>query len=737
MPTLGVEPLRLFLHQWDVAGYWRGRAVLCAALLVFYACCHAALIFIGYQLSFDHGTVLALWPATGLLAAILAVTPYRTWPMWLVGAFVGRLSVEVALPGGVGPGSAIGYAINNCIEASVFGLLFRRPLNLSYQLGRPLYGMAAMCIVALIATTLGGLQVMAAAALNLSGSPQILWNFWRTWIIADYLAIILFVPLATWFLLPQTRRIFRWRSNTELLLYGTLTILVAALAVHFIPPDESVSSRATRASLAVMIIAPLLWGAMRFPYPVIGFSLLFFSITSIFGAIHGIGPLAFGADEIVSGMAALQAHILTVVQAGILVAFAVRERHRATEDVEQNRRFQSLVLTLTDRLIAARADELEVRIDEVLADLGDFTNADRVILVQLNHELQQVASMHRWNRDVVPEQTIDLTGRPLGEFRNVIHHIEKSGYVALKNVRQGFGDLPVDVSEELEPIFNVTGSTQSAIYIGLFAGGRLIGCVGCSWTRPGIWWSNELLSLLYLLGQLLANVLQRKNVEQALQNYQDRLRSMATEVSLSEERARRRAAIDLHDGIGQNLAVARMRIGQIMASQPQHSEQWQVARDLIDQALLGTRHVIADLSPAILYELGLVPAIQSLAEHFKLRYGIVCEVVENGEPWIPAEDHKVMLHRNIRELLNNVARHAKADTVTITIEWGDSGLTFEVTDNGVGMELPVEGSRVSLNGGFGLFSVRESVIQANGRFSIVSSPGLGASVQMQVPREAP
>jgi signal transduction histidine kinase len=734
-PRLGIEPLRLFLQEWDLPGYWRSRLLPCSLLLLGYAICHATLVAIGYKLSFEAGSILAIWPSTGLLAAMLALTPYRIWPLWLAGAFIGRLSAEALLPSGAGLGIALGYALNNCLEASVFGWLFRRPLDLSYRLGRPLYGMAALCISALIGTTMGGLQVMAVAALDITGSPQVLWNYWRTWIIADYLAIIQITPLMAWLLLPQTRDRWLQRSTAELLYYCALAILVAALSVYFAPQDDSVSSRATRAALSVIIMLPMLWAALRFPYPVIGISLLLFSVGSIVGATRGIGPLSFGPDDIVAGMAALQAHVLTVVQFGILIAFAVRERHRAIVDVEQNRRFRSLVLTLSDKLVAAGADEVEFRIDEVLGDLGDFTSADRVILVQLNHELQQVASMHRWNRATVPQQTLDMTGRPLSEFSNVMRYIEKKGYVSLQDIRHGFGTLPDAVARELEPIFNVTGSTQSAIHIGLFASGRLIGVVGCSWVKPGVWWSNESLSLLYLLGQLLANVLQRKAVERALQNYQDRLRSMATEVSLSEERARRRAAIDLHDGIGQNLAVARMRIGQILATHSERSDQWQVARDLIDQALLGTRHVISDLSPAILYELGLVPAIQSLAENFKLRHSIDSEVLQSGEPWIPTEDQKVMLHRSVRELLNNVARHAMASAVTINIDWADDQLSLRVADDGVGMTAPLDNDLLLSTGrGFGLFSVREAVIEADGQFAIDSAAGIGTSVKLSVPR---
>ncbi|MGB5354137.1 MAG: ATP-binding protein, partial [Woeseia sp.] len=550
------------------------------------------------------------------------------------------------------------------------------------------------------------------------------------------LAIIAFTPLVTWFLLPQLRERWLRKYSTELPYFIATAFLVSSLAIYAAPLDDSISGNATRAALSVLVASPLLWAALRFPYPVVGFSMLAFVVASIVLARRGFGPLAFASENLVANMSVLQAHILTVVQATILLAFGVRERKRALDDVNQNHRFQSIVLTLSDKLIAASASELEVRIDAVLGDIGEFTNSDRVVLLQLDNEREQVASMHRWNRPSVTEQTIDVTGRKLRDFGNVTRHIEQNGYVALADIRSGFGNLPKAVAEELQPVFNVTGSTQSAIYIGLFTGGRLIGCIGCSWIRPGVWWTNESLSLLYLLGQLLANVLHRKSVELALQSYQDRLRSMASEVSLSEERARRQAAIDLHDGIGQNLAVARMRIGQILASQPEESEQWRVARELIDQALLGTRHVIADLSPAILYELGLVPAIQSLADNFRLMHDIDCEVIETGASWLPSEDQKVMLHRNVRELLSNVARHSKANAVTIRIDWLDKELRIEVADNGIGMDAPADPAALSVSGGFGLFSIRETVIQAGGTFHIDAVAGKGTAVRLRVPQLA-
>jgi signal transduction histidine kinase len=222
--------------------------------------------------------------------------------------------------------------------------------------------------------------------------------------------------------------------------------------------------------------------------------------------------------------------------------------------------------------------------------------------------------------------------------------------------------------------------------------------------------------------------------EKDLEGYQAKLRSMAREISLSEERTRRRAAVDLHDSIGQNLAVARITTGKLLAAKKYDADALHKLQELIDKALRGTRYVIADLSPAVLYELGLVPAIKSLAERFEPTNNVRCNVVERGTPWPLSDDLKVELYRVVRELLNNVSRHADAEAATVTVDWTPAAVDLTVEDNGVGFVSDVNDTNASDMHGFGLFNVREGIQLLGGRISFESSRGIGTRVDISVPR---
>lgn len=223
-------------------------------------------------------------------------------------------------------------------------------------------------------------------------------------------------------------------------------------------------------------------------------------------------------------------------------------------------------------------------------------------------------------------------------------------------------------------------------------------------------------------------------VHDRVADYQSKLRSMAREIALGEERARRRAAVDLHDGIGQNLAVVRMTIGRLLAGGELDERALREARDLVDSALRSMRHVIAELSPAILYELGLGPAIRSLAERFEPANDIRCNVEETGDAWTLPNDLEVELYRMVRELLTNVGKHAEAGTVTIRIDWTEDDVGIAVEDDGVGFDAGA-GRPVGVDyQGFGIFSVREGVHLMGGTLAIDATPGVGTRVRLRVPR---
>jgi len=219
-----------------------------------------------------------------------------------------------------------------------------------------------------------------------------------------------------------------------------------------------------------------------------------------------------------------------------------------------------------------------------------------------------------------------------------------------------------------------------------------------------------------------------------------RLRALATQISLSDESDRRRMSRALHDDVGQPLAVAMMLLG-MMRKTPGTDTQAALKQvsDLISQAIDRARSLEAELSPALLYELGLVQAVEWLAERTQRLHRL--RVTVKGE--LPAEMQvanpaKIIFFQMIRELLNNSVRHARAANawVTITTEANNGDgrmLCAEVRDDGIGFDADAarEGGAA-----MGLFNIQTAMEQMGGRFAISSRPGTGASARLSMPLDS-
>jgi len=209
----------------------------------------------------------------------------------------------------------------------------------------------------------------------------------------------------------------------------------------------------------------------------------------------------------------------------------------------------------------------------------------------------------------------------------------------------------------------------------------------------------------------------------------DRLRSLATTVLLAEETERRRLAAELHDGLSQSIALARIKYAELRRSSadPLGRSLEEIA-SLIDQADRTARSITFELSPPILYQLGLEPAVQWLVENIQERYGLRILVENDGQPKPADEKVRVILFRSIRELLINAAKHSGARTVRVRLSREADQLSAAVEDDGVGMPSGAEPCH-----GYGLFSIRERMRDVGGSMLLDSAPGRGTTVRLCAP----
>jgi len=237
-----------------------------------------------------------------------------------------------------------------------------------------------------------------------------------------------------------------------------------------------------------------------------------------------------------------------------------------------------------------------------------------------------------------------------------------------------------------------------------------------------------------LTSMIIHDITERKNAEAEILSYRDSLRSLTSELAVIEEHERRRIASDLHDQLGQILALTTMKLGALR----QCSDMTNVAngvddiRGLIEEAIEYTRSLTFELSPPVLYELGLVPGLSALAKQFQARHNIEIEFRDDGQPKALDPERRMVLYKAVREQLMNIVKHANTRKAVITLRRDADRIRITVDDDGTGFDTSSM-KPYSTSGGFGLFSTRERLHSIGGSLEINSNPGRGTKVTIEAP----
>jgi len=241
--------------------------------------------------------------------------------------------------------------------------------------------------------------------------------------------------------------------------------------------------------------------------------------------------------------------------------------------------------------------------------------------------------------------------------------------------------------------------------------------------------------------RLRQEVAERKSTEEKLVIYQGHLRSLASELSLTEERERRQIATGLHDHVGQSLAIAKLKLLALKenVTDPQVTESLDQVYHLIESSIQQIRTLTFELSPPVLYECGFETAVEWLADQIRRQHGLDVRVQSDNTPTPFDNDIRVVLFQAVRELMFNIVKHAQCTRVDIRICCQENHVHIQVQDNGVGFSaakaFPNAGRKVMTGsaGGFGLFNVRERLTHLGGHMEITSVPEKGTRVTLIAP----
>lgn len=215
--------------------------------------------------------------------------------------------------------------------------------------------------------------------------------------------------------------------------------------------------------------------------------------------------------------------------------------------------------------------------------------------------------------------------------------------------------------------------------------------------------------------------------------YQLQLRKLGMHLMHIEEQERRRIATGLHDNIVQSLALAKIKTG-ILRKKNKDSQYYNEIDHIytiLDESIEQTRTLTFELSPPVLYEMGLAAAIEWIASEYSERYDLNITVNKTGPIRSMPEDIRNVLFQSVREICNNIVKHAHATDAEMQLDQNEDRVIIHIRDNGVGFD--VNGLERHDSSGFGLFNIKDRIQYLDGSVNIESEPGTGTNITLSVP----
>lgn len=227
---------------------------------------------------------------------------------------------------------------------------------------------------------------------------------------------------------------------------------------------------------------------------------------------------------------------------------------------------------------------------------------------------------------------------------------------------------------------------------------------------------------------------QAARAEQIATLERKKLRSLTQRLCNAEEQHRLHIAAGLHDSVGPKLSTAKILIQTLKSKKSKDiSGHLEKVIDCVDSSIVEIREMIFQLSPKVLYQLGLKAAVESLIESFEKETSLKFDYEYEGPSNTLNQKVRSIIFRAVRELVININKHAKAQNVHIKIENDQNSLTVTVEDDGIGFNVSEVIGRNDVIKNFGLFSIRQQLLDIDGQMFIESDVGIGSKVTMICP----
>jgi signal transduction histidine kinase len=645
-----------------------------AALLTAFGAAYSVLLWIGLSLHENAERLTILWPAAGLLFITLWHTPRRNW-LWIIAI---QVCAEFAMgyimrPSAFSFEGYVPYILANSVDGMVGAFVASR-LIVEPQI--PRIKNVVQFIVAVAIGSAASALVGAFGATRMIGGISY-FHEGQIWWAGNWLGTLSVAPIVNSWAVRWRAREFSAPSTgmRELLLFGAGILGLTTWVFSSQPGGGS-----AQFDLQFLLFALVATAAFRLPPR---WSATFAGVSAVLAAYfasRGLGPFAADPNTFVR-VGVTQLYLASLVMVTFMLSVVLVEKRNAFRLLQgSEERYRNFI---------EQSSEAVWRIElSQPMDIAQSLNDQAIWLRKYGYVAESNATCERLAQQLGVGLFIDHLKQAAGQ-------------------KYALNDLQLTVAAEPQPL------TFIASLRGVVVAGRL----------QRIW-------------GLARDVTELVVLNEKLRQQQDRLRSYAQQLVGAEERARRATAVDLHDGIGQQLVGLSMTLQAVAGrSAPELRLLLSEAQHTVREVQAIAQRVIADLSPPGLYELGLGPALQWLAVYMRTKDNLQVELDVNVEDQAIGVEMRVLVFKIIRELLRNVVRHAGVDTATVRVTRTSEELRVVVEDQGVGFEWQL--SLFEGRGhGFGLWSVTDRVGAANGEMSVDTGPGRGCRVSVVFPVES-
>lgn len=214
---------------------------------------------------------------------------------------------------------------------------------------------------------------------------------------------------------------------------------------------------------------------------------------------------------------------------------------------------------------------------------------------------------------------------------------------------------------------------------------------------------------------------------------ENQLRNYATQLTYAMEEDRARIAREIHDDLGQQLTAFKMGIDWVLHKQTniegEVAEKLNEMLKMSDTAVTSIRRISSDLRPAIIDDLGLIPALEGLCHDLKKTSGITCHFISTAKERKFDDNLSINTYRIVQETLTNVIRHSKAKSVTISITENGGKLIIEVSDDGIGISQET----ILASKHLGIMGMKERAALLGGKLTIEGIIGKGTRTKLILP----